>query len=167
MMKKYKKILIGSFVLVPIVAVGSYFLVNSFLLSKPSTINSKNYYVNIEGAVEKPGKYLFTKPTKLRAILFVADLKTNADISSLNVEKIINEEQTIIVPYKIGAFSKIKWINYNNINILTSKGIKTNIAQKLLDFRRKNTSTTWEQIRSIRGIGDTTISQLKELIDLS
>lgn len=167
MKKIYKKILIGSFIFVPIIIGSSYFLINKFILSKPKVQNNNSYYVNVEGAVRNPGKYLLNKPTKIREILFKADLKSEADILSLNLEKIINDEQTIIVPYKIGAFNKLKWQNYNNINLLTSKGIKLSIAQKLLDFRRKNITTTWEQIRSIRGIGETTISQLKELIDLS
>lgn len=129
--------------------------------------NNKNYFVEISGAVKNPGTYKFDKPKTLREIIFVANTLSNADIKTLELEKIINNDFEINIPYKVGTIKKIKWKDLHSVDQLIPLGIKSSIAQMVLKHRRENEKTSWEQILAIKGIGQVTLTQLKELIDLS
>lgn len=144
----------------------TYFLVSN---SAPKKVikNDNKYTVSIEGAVEHPGDYQFDQPHKLRRIIFEANLKTNADISSINMEEIISNDFKMIIPFKIGTIQKIKWNDINSVDQLTKRGVKKSTAQKIVDFKRKNSNPSWEKIHAIKGIGQITLNQLKDVIDLS
>ena len=166
MTKKSKIILIISLTVIGITSIGllTYYFTKPKIVNK---VNTNKYVVTVDGAVKKPGDYHFDKPKTLREILFEASLLTNADISSLDLEKIIREDYQVVVPYKVGSVKKIKWKDLNSIEQLTDLGVKKSVAQIILNHRRQNEHTTWEEILALKGIGQTTLSQLKDLIDLS
>ncbi|WP_406602979.1 MAG0490 family ComEA-like DNA-binding protein [Metamycoplasma sualvi] len=125
-----------------------------------------SYQVNVEGAVNNPGVYEFNKPKKVREILFQTNVQTNADLDSMDLEKIIDYDYDIIVPYKVGTIKKIKWKDLNSVEQLTNLGIKNSVAQTIINHRRQNEVTTWEEILALKGIGPVTLAQLKDIIDL-
>lgn len=166
--KKWFKIFGSCFVILSVgVGITTYFWLTNFQKKDISPTKNKKYIVSIEGAVEKPGDYEFDKPSSLRTIVFRAILLNNADVSNVNLEKVINQDEKIFIPFEIGTIKKLKWSEFTNVNQLIKLGIKKATAQKLLDFRRKNSKPTWEQIHAIKGIGQITLNQLKEVIDLS
>lgn len=124
------------------------------------------YQVNVEGAINKPGVYEFKKPKKIREILFQANVQTNADLDAIDLEKIIDYDYDIIVPYKVGTMKKIKWKDLNSVDQLVNLGIKSSVAQTIINHRRQNEVTTWEEILALKGIGPITLAQLKDVIDL-
>lgn len=137
---------------------------------KPNVVyvdDVSSYTVVVEGAVKNPGSYTFEKPKTIREIIFSASVLTNADISTLDLEKIISNDYQIIVPYKVGAVEKIKWKDLHSVEQLTELGIKKSIAQIIINHRRQNETTTWEEILALKGIGQVTLAQLKDVIDLS
>ena len=85
---------------------------------------------------------------------------------SLELEKIIDYDCEIVVPYKVGSIKKIKWKNLNSVEQLTELGVKSSIAKIIITHRRQNETTTWEEILALKGIGQVTLAQLKDLIDL-
>ena len=125
-----------------------------------------SYQVNIEGAVNNPGIYEFDKPKKVREILFKSNVQSNADLDSIDLEKVINYDYEIVVPYKVGTIKKIKWKDLVSVDQLTNLGIKNSVAQTIINHRRQNESTTWEEILALKGIGPVTLAQLKDVIDL-
>lgn len=145
-----------------------YYFFNKYYSPETKIVKkATKYVVSVFGAVEKPGEYSFDIPMKIREIIFKAVVKTKADLSTLDLDKEINEDQEILVPFKIGEIEKIKWADLNNISQLTKYGVRKGAAQKIIDFRRKNLSTKWENIKTIKGIGPVTLNQLKDIIDLS
>ncbi len=167
MIKKIKKVLL---VIFPIFTIGIVTGL-SYLIFKPRSNNSSNvvsqYCVNIEGAVKSPGSYVFYKPKKLREIIFKADVLTSADINSLNLEQVIDNDYEVTIPYKVGSIKKIKWKDLNKVEQLTELGVKNSIAQTIINHRRQYEITTWEEILALKGIGPVTLAQLKDIIDLS
>ncbi len=126
-----------------------------------------HYQVNVEGAINNPGIYEFNKPKKIREILFQTNVLTNADLNSIDLEKIIDYDYDIIVPYKVGTIKKIKWKNLNSVEQLVNLGVKNSVAQIIINHRRQKETTTWEEILALKGIGPITLTQLKDIIDLS
>ncbi len=168
MIKKKKKIWIISAITLTIICVASFATYKICNTQISKSVTSKNdYTVAINGAVKNPGSYTFNRPKSLREIIFSASVLTNADTTSLELEKIIDEDCQIIVPYKVGSVKKIKWKDLNSVEQLTDLGVKKSIAQTIINFRRQNESTTWEEILSLKGIGQVTLGQLKDIIDLS
>ena len=166
--KRWLKFFAFGFLAIAAISGISTFFVFKFQTNNSETvIQPSSYSVSIEGAVEQPGDYTFEQPMTIRQIIFQAQVKTNADTSSLDLEKIINKDTNILVPFKIGTINKIKWKDLTNVEQLTQYGVKKSIAIKIIQFRQQNETTTWEQIRAIKGIGEVTINQLKEIIDLS
>lgn len=144
-----------------------YFLYN-FL--KPKTqfnyqLNN-SYNVSIEGAIKNPGNYSFKEPKTIREIIFVSNVLTSADLSSLDLERVIDHDYDIVVPFKVNSIVKIKWKDLHSIEQLTSLGVKNSIAKIIINHRRQNESTTWEEILALKGIGPITLAQLKDIIDL-
>lgn len=174
MRKKVKKIIILSLISICAIATPcSYFIYKFYANPKPKDINHnqtsnpKKYIVNIEGAVENPGEYVFEVPQQLRTIIFRAKTKVEADLNSMDLDKVISENFEISVPFKIGSFEKIKWNDLNSVDQLIKLGLRKDTAQKIINYKRSNSVTTWEEIEKIKGIGKITISKIKELIFLS
>lgn len=167
MTKKNKKLLILSLVATCCLTIVGYSL---YQILKPNIVyeqKSNSYNVSIEGAVKNPGFYSFKKPKKIREIIFTANVLTNADLNVLDLEKLISEDCEIVVPFKVDSIKKIKWKKLQNVEQLTKLGIRPSIAQIIINHRRKNETTTWEEILALKGIGEVTLAQLKDIIDLS
>lgn len=166
--KKFWKYFFIGFTFLGIVGGASTYFVLKYW-TKPQEIKKETtkYSVSIEGAVLNPGDYEFDKPQTVREIIFKANVRTIADISSMDLENIINKDTQIFVPFQIGTIDKIEWSKLSSIEQLVTRGIKKDIAKKILEFRRQNSNPTWEQIHAIKGIGQKTLEQLKNIIELS
>ena len=164
----FRKILFFSICVFSVAGI-SYFVYKTFFINNKVEKNeiSKEYKVSIDGAVKNPGNYFFEQPKTIREIIFEASVLTSADISILNLEEIIFSDFEIVVPFKIDSIKKIKWKDLVNVDQLTNLGVKKSISQIIINHRRQNETTTWEQILALKGIGQVTLNQLKDLIDLS
>ena len=84
----------------------------------------------------------------------------------MDLEKIIDYDYDIIVPYKVGTIKKIKWKDLNSVEQLTNLSIKNSVAQTIINHRRQNEVTTWEEILALKVIVPVTLAKLKDIIDL-
>lgn len=166
-MKKTTKILLFSLGIILSIGVITPIIYFQFNHKIPDANQTNNYAVSINGAVENPGIYSFKKPKKIREIIFKANVLPTADLSTIELDKTIENDCELVVPYKINSVKKIKWKNLKDVSQLTSLGVKNSVAQTIIEHRRQNESTTWEQILALKGIGKVTVAQLKDLIDLS
>lgn len=164
----FKKILFFSISIISFAGV-SYIVYKLFFVNNKVKKNEiqQEYKVSIDGAVKNPGNYFFEQPKTIREIIFEASVLTSADISTLNLEEIIFSDFEIVVPFKINSIKKIKWKDLVNVEQLTNFGVKKSISQIIINHRRQNEITSWEQILALKGIGQVTLNQLKDLIDLS
>lgn len=108
-------------------------------VEKESTIQSniethnddqEDVYVDIKGAVIKPGIYKINKLKRVNDVIELAGLKKDADLSVLNLSKKVFDEMVIIVYTKNETNSFLKSINetINKIEICKDKNVIVNDA---------------------------------------
>ena len=142
--------------------VTSVFLISTVLITTKNKSKNKNVdakYINIKiyGAILYPGEYSFTKGVTLKDILTKVKLLSSADISQLSFRQTYSKDS---IKYKKTTKFHIREIV--SINQLIEFGIKKNIAIKIFNFlKSKNYQITWEEIGKISGVGEVTLSILK------
>lgn len=77
----------------------------------------------------------------IKQIIFQENVKMTVDISTLELDKTVNENLSIIVPL-------LQYLA--NIDQLIIRGVKKSTAQKIIYFRRKNLNPRWEHIHAIK-----------------
>lgn len=153
-----------------IIFISGTFLVTSVFLISTVLITTKNKskknvdakYINIKiyGAILYPGEYSFTRGVTLKDILTKVKLLSSADISQLSFRQTYSKDSIIHIKYKKTTKFHIREIV--SINQLIEFGIKKNIAIKIFNFlKSKNYQITWEEIGKISGVGEVTLSILK------
>jgi competence protein ComEA len=146
-------------------------------------------YVDLSGAVERPGLYYLPGNSRVNDLLVAAGgLSAGADrdwvSKSINLAQKVTDGIKIYIPKKTESFQGgVKELNsggvagaYNqkiNINLAvqaeleTLPGIGPSTAKKIVDYRNVNGFfTTVENIKDVSGIGDKMFDQLKDLISV-
>jgi competence protein ComEA len=166
-----------------LLGVGIVFLVTRpprgepIVLLPPPTPSPITVYVS--GEVENPG--LFTLPTGSRVndvIQAAGGTTGNADIDALNLAKIVEDGEQIIVPELVTSElnenrtrpidPSLILININTATLEqldTLPGIGPITAQNIIDYRNANGSFgTIEEIQDVPNIGQVTFDKIKDLI---
>jgi competence protein ComEA len=144
--------------------------------------------IDVRGAVAKPGVYSLPSGSRVQdALAQAGDLLPNAETRSLNPARKINDGEQIYVPL-IGEATPVPPatgkgvqstaamktpIGKININTATIEeldglpGIGPTIAQRIIDYLSENGSFKQiEDLKKVRGIGDSVFGQIKDLITL-
>jgi len=144
--------------------------------------------VDVRGAVAIPGVYSLPAGSRVQdALAQAGSLLPNAEIRSLNLARKINDGEQIYVPLTgeatavppatgkgVQATAATKTPT-GKININTAKleefdvlpGIGPTIAQRIIDYRNENGAFKQiEDLKNVRGIGDSVFGQIKDLITL-
>jgi competence protein ComEA len=144
--------------------------------------------VDVRGAVAKPGVYSLPAGSRVQdALAQAGDLLPNAETRSFNLARKINDGEQIYVPL-IGEATAVPPatgkgvqsttatktpIGKININTATLEeldglpGIGPTIAQRIIDYRNQNGAFKQnEDLKKVRGIGDSVFGQIKDLITL-
>ncbi|MBN3535023.1 MAG0490 family ComEA-like DNA-binding protein [Mycoplasma procyoni] len=117
--------------------------------------------IKVSGAIEFPAELFHKKGVTLRQILFKHKLKTNADISNLDLERVLDKDEEIKIP--VIKNSSIKpLLKSAKLEDLVALEIRKGIAQKVIDYIAKNKEISWEGLSDVKGVGDVTINTLKE-----
>lgn len=138
------------------------------------------YYVDVKGAVKRPGLYEASPGERVYDIIIRAGgfLET-ADEKQINLAMKIEDEMVIYVPSigeredELVQFSGLVSNQQNKINInkasqeelMTLPGIGPSKASAIIEYREQNGAfQNIEEIKNISGIGEKTFEKLKDHI---
>ncbi|BDR57198.1 helix-hairpin-helix domain-containing protein [Xylocopilactobacillus apis] len=158
--------------------------------SKTVTAEVKNQskFVEIKGAVVKPGIYPIKANTRLAEVLQQAGGATpNADLKTVNLAKVAHDQESFYIPQKgeapapaeknpavseeapVEAKSDLVDLNTADLTKLqTLNGIGAKKAEKILEYRKeKGQFKKIDELKNVNGIGDKTYESIKDQITVS
>ena len=140
----------------------------------PITVVEPEIFVDVTGAVNKPGVYsLAGKSRVIDAIKAAGDSAPGADLSTINLARIVNDGEQIYVDSTVinsagVRVSKTVHTGPININRATAHqldaldGIGPVIAQRIVDYRKVNGSfVSIDDLQKVSGIGAAKFAQIK------
>ena len=140
-------------------------------------------YVDVQGAVNKPGVYVLHGKSRLYEAIDMAEgLTLEADISRINQAQLLQDGEKIYVPKVNEEFTAdiitdqcsggIKDTKIN-INTATSEeletitGIGPSTAEKIIDYRKNHGGfLSIEDLMNVKGIGEKTFEKFKDKITI-
>ena len=153
---------------------------------------SKKIYVDIGGAVARPGVYQTDSTTRLFEIIEMAGgLRSDADTDSINQASFVEDGQKIIIPVKrndqdksggdvdeddddlddsqisFGSPAQPGLVNINTATkeeLTTLTGIGDVIAERIIEYRTGHRFRSVEEIRSVKGIGESKYEKIRDSI---
>ena len=140
----------------------------------PITIAAPEIFVDVTGAVNKPGVYTLTgKSRVIDAIKAAGDSAPGADLSTINLARVLTDGEQIYVDSSVvNSFgvrvTKPARSGPININRATARqldtldGIGPVIAQRIIDYRKINGSfLAIDDLQKVSGIGAAKFAQIK------
>jgi competence protein ComEA len=140
----------------------------------PITIAAPEIFVDVTGAVNKPGVYTLTgKSRVIDAIKAAGDSAPGADLSTINLARVLTDgEQIYVDSTVVNSFgvrvTKPARSGPININRATARqldtldGIGPVIAQRIIDYRKINGSfLAIDDLQEVSGIGAAKFAQIK------
>ena len=151
--------------------------------SEENTVQQQIIFVDIGGAVEKPGVYEVAKDTRLFEVIDMAGgLSEDADTDHVNRASFVEDCQKIVIPVKgsseysgadtsaVSASPGITAEGLVNINTATLDELKTLngigdvIAERIIEYRSSNAFKSKEDVMSVNGIGKAVYEKIKDHI---
>jgi competence protein ComEA len=143
----------------------------------PITIAEPEIFVDVAGAVNRPGVYSLTgKSRVIDAIKAAGDSAPGADLSTINLARVLNDGEQIYVDSTVvnGAGKRVsKKVPTGpiNINRATARqldaldGIGPVIAGRIVQYRKVNGSfLSIEDLQKVNGIGPAKFAQIKSKV---
>jgi competence protein ComEA len=143
----------------------------------PITIAEPEIFVDVTGAVNNPGVYTLTGRSRvIDAIKAAGDSAPGADLSTINLARVLNDGEQIYVDSTVinssgQRVSKKVSSGPININRATLRqldaldGIGPVIAGRIIDYRKKNGSfLTVDDLQKVSGIGAAKFAQIKSKV---
>lgn len=154
---------------------------------RAATATPEPIQVYVSGAVARPGVYALSWDSRVEQAIAAAGGGTaEADLLRVNLAQRVHDEQQIYVPHKSEAVTPILPTpvqRTTNAGVSSSSGKKINIntasatelealpgigpvlAQRIVDYRQASGPFRKpEDIKDVKGIGDSTFERIKELI---
>jgi competence protein ComEA len=143
----------------------------------PVTIAEPEIFVDVTGAVNKPGVYTLTgKSRVIDAIKAAGDSAPGADLSTINLARVLNDGEQIYVDSLVmnssgQGVSKKTPSGPININRATARqldaldGIGPVIAARIVEYRKINGSfLSVDDLQKVSGIGAAKFAQIKSKV---
>ena len=143
----------------------------------PITIAEPKIFVDVTGAVNRPGVYSLTGRSRvIDAIKAAGDSAPGADLSTINLARVLNDGEQIYVDSTVvnssgQRVSKKVASGPININRATLRqldaldGIGPVIAGRIIEYRKKNGSfLTIDDLQKVSGIGAAKFAQIKSKV---
>lgn len=137
--------------------------------------------VYMSGAINNPGMYFLKENTRLEdALNIVGGIKQDADLSKVNLSKILYDSEKVVIPYiqeesvEIDDTEQDKNTNSDIVNIndageielMTLSGIGEATAKKIIEYRKNGKFESIEDIKKVPGIGDSKFNKIKDKISV-
>ncbi len=147
------------------------------LPSEEDTIGS-TIYVDIGGAVHRPGLYTLDKGARVKdGITAAGGTLPEADMSGVNLAKKLNDEEKLFIPKlgqapspqstnKTASTGVVSIQNGSKEELMSLPGIGEKTAEKIMEYRSAHPFTKIEDLKEVPGIGDKTFDSLKSNIQL-
>lgn len=154
----------------------------------PRKTDTKNLMVDVDGAVKQPGVVSLKEGDRVfQALDLAGGMKDDADTSSVNLARLVEDGEKIYVPKKSESYepsaananSTVKQnesaassgkININKASTAELQqlpGIGPSTAEKIMEYRRQNgIFHKVEDLKNISGIGEKTFARLREKISV-
>ncbi|MDF2865820.1 MAG: hypothetical protein K0R72_638 [Clostridia bacterium] len=137
--------------------------------------------VYISGAINNYGIYSFNEGTRLEeALNLIGGIKSDADISKINLSKTLYDSEKIVIPYIQKEEASIENEDKNEENISDTDKININeaneselqgligigeaTAKKIVEYRKNGDFESIEDIKKVSGIGDSKFEKIKDKI---
>jgi competence protein ComEA len=143
----------------------------------PVTIAEPEIFVDVTGAVNNPGVYTLTGRSRvIDAIKAAGDSAPGADLSTINLARVLNDGEQIYVDSTVvnssgQRVSKKVSSGPININRATLRqldaldGIGPVIAGRIIEYRKKNGSfLSVDDLQKVSGIGAAKFAQIKSKV---
>ncbi|MFM2154979.1 MAG: hypothetical protein RL382_880 [Actinomycetota bacterium] len=143
----------------------------------PVTISEPEIFVDVTGAVNKPGVYSLTGRSRvIDAIKAAGDSAPGADLSTINLARVLNDGEQIYVDSTVvnaagHRVSKKVSSGPININRATARqldaldGIGPVIAARIVEYRKINGSfLSIDDLQKVSGIGTAKFAQIKSKV---
>ncbi len=157
--------------------------------TKAPTASPGPVKVYVVGAVTRPGVYALPWNSRVeQAITSAGGATVDADLVRVNLAQQVHDQQQIYVPYKAeeatpvlptlvphtpsaaAASSSGQTININTATaaeLETLSGIGPVLAQRIIDYRQTHGPfQRLEDIKKVKGIGDSTFERIQQMITL-
>lgn len=147
------------------------------LPTEEDTIGS-TIYVDIGGAVHKPGLYTLDKGARVKdGITAAGGALPDADMSGVNLAKKLNDEEKLYIPKQEESSSPqmssestssgvVSIQNGSKEELMTLPGVGEKTAEKIMEYRSAHPFTKVEDLKEVPGIGEKTFESLKNNIQL-
>lgn len=132
--------------------------------------------VYVVGEVNSPGVFEVDDGMRIHELIELAGgITKNADVSRINLAKILDDEEKVTVPKKVildenseGEESGLVNINSASIERLsTLNGIGESTAEKIVKFREENGYfNSIEELMNVSGIGESKFNAIKDDIEV-
>jgi len=133
--------------------------------------------VYLNGAVNTPGIYNFNEGIRLEeALSIIGGVKLEADISKVNLAKVLYDCEKIVIPYlqeqqieinNNDKQSDSETVNINEANeneLMTLSGIGEITAKKIIEYRKNGSFEVIDDIKKVPGIGESKFDKIKDKI---
>lgn len=150
--------------------------------SSNSINNSSTVWIDIKGAVKKPGVYQLKATSRVNEALYAAQGPlANADLKQVNLAKQLTDQQMIYIPYQgeqVATATGGESLANNdsavgsetvNLNTATKEqlcqitGIGDKKADLILQYRQEHGQfKSVDELKEINGFGEKTVAKLKD-----
>ena len=143
--------------------------------------SSSVIFIDLGGAVAKPGVYRVSPDTRLYMVIEMAGgLTEDADVNCVNQASFVEDGEKIIIPSKAdpgtsaapetvtsSASASAGLVNINTAGkdeLMTLNGIGEVMAERIIEYRTSNRFNKKEDIMSVKGIGNGIYEKIRESI---
>lgn len=153
---------------------------------KSQSSASGDLYIDVKGEVKHPGVYQIPSNNRVTDVIKEAGgFKADADKQSVNLAKVLNDQDVVVVNKK-GATGSSSFDSSNNtITGNSANNVKVNLntadlnelqkldhvgekkAKKIIDYRNQhNGFHSIDEIKQVSGFGDKTFERLKDSLEV-
>ncbi|ALJ31721.1 hypothetical protein APS55_05685 [Apilactobacillus kunkeei] len=161
-------------------------VVASSASSQSQSSASGDLYIDVKGEVKHPGVYKIPSNSRVTDVIKEAGgFKADADEQNVNLAKVLNDQDVVVVNKK-GAAGSSSFASLNNTSTGNSaNNVKVNLntadlnelqkldrvgekkAQKIIDYRNQhNGFHSIDEIKQVSGFGDKTFERLKDSLEV-
>ncbi|QVK19984.1 ComEA family DNA-binding protein [Mycoplasmatota bacterium] len=134
-----------------------------------SIVEEEYVYVDIKGEITSPGVYMVNYGTRLYELIELAGgVTSNADISSLNLSKIVEDETAVTIKqFEDKSHNFISINTADQIMLMTLPNLGEAKANAIIKYRDANGPfVNTEDIMLVPGIGESIYESIKDFISI-